>query len=140
MLTSVVWACQTPPYYTQHTCIKDECWYNHDTVVFRTPKAERTANYDVVLNLRYTPTYKYKSISVAVKTYDNKKLVRTDTLSYKCFSDNDVAEGKGAYYKEQSAQLPQLQMHKGHIYTMKIYHIMRLDPLNGISNISINIE
>ncbi|MCR5313598.1 MAG: gliding motility lipoprotein GldH [Bacteroidaceae bacterium] len=140
LLTMLIWACVQPPYYTEHKIIDNDTWYRLDTVVVKVPNAPKDIRKDLTIGVRYTTKYEYKDFCIGIRLLDNKKLIKTDTLKFNFYSDKDIPEGNGAFYKEIQKKSSEISIKKDHNYEIQIYHIMRLDPILGVSNLTVNIE
>lgn len=149
-------ACGKSHYYIGHSDIEDECWSSKDTLSFEVPgdlfdDAPRTRM--LTANVRFTDAYKYRKISLGVKVYKkvqvnidkNKKkeksvLVKTDTLHFELYDEKGQINGSGSTFIESKDESFEFELEPYVPHTIKVFHLMRLDPLDGISNVVVRID
>ena len=70
-----------------------------------------------------------------------KKVISTDTIRYQIYDDLGEHNGTGFPFVEHSEALPhKFVMQPNKKYKMKITHIMRLDILDGICDVGVEIN
>ncbi len=133
-------SCQKAPVYTAYKDLNASMWYGSDTVLFSMPKYIGDIDGELSLGVRYTSEYEYRNLALCMSLYEDKILVRRDTLRYVLFSDCDEAVGSGAYFRDEQLNVGQVTMRHGHRYSVRVHHLMRKDPIVGIKNIFVNFK
>ncbi len=140
LLTFMIWSCNRMPYYAQYVNLERQTWDSHDTLRFELHEADTTVLQHLSLGVRATGAYEYRKLNVGIEVFDKGKVCHKDVLSYELYDADGERKGDGTIYSENERYVCPLQIKKGHTYTFKVYHLMRLDPLVGISNVFIQIS
>lgn len=133
-------ACQDSPMFMKYSSVDVQGWHSGDAVTFRLPEVEDSAQYCVKIHVRTLQNYRYDNLSLVARLKDGKKVLSVDTVNYSILDVNGDSRGIGFPYVEQEMSLP-------HKYTIKpkkkykvvITHVMRLDPLDGVSEVGVTI-
>ena len=128
------------PYYAQYVDLEGQTWDSRDTLRFEMYEADTTGIRHLSLGIRATDAYEYRKLNVGIKVFDNGKVCHKDVLSYELYDADGERKGDGTIYSENERYVCPLHITKGHTYTFKVYHLMRLDPLVGISNVYIQVK
>lgn len=130
------------------TVVDTERWYMDDTAVFEMPASvDEDAEphiQSLSASVRFTEAYQYGNLSLGVKVYKNDEiktqLVKTDTLNFDLFKENGDDNGAGSVFLESKQSSLDIEIDPSASYTIKVYHIMRLDPISGITNVMIQVS
>lgn len=136
-------SCGRGPYFIAHSDINEDGWNSRDTCVFELPvDSDDCYPYTKILtaSVRYTDLYKYRNLCIGVQVYDEKKLVRTDTLDFELYKPNGENNGNGANFFESEELFYDVEICSKTPHLIKVYHIMRLDPLVGITNVVVQLD
>lgn len=142
----VLWSCQKQPYFIHHSDIPHDRWDSRDTLVFEVPGMDfdNKPVFPMTLSacVRYTDEYKYRKVVLGVEVYnkESRKLIKTGTLSYTLYDEKARRRGNGTVYLESETQSLDFEMNPYNPYLIKVFHKMRLDPLEGISNVVIQVD
>lgn len=132
--------CHDIPFFTQYHQVNTEAWASKDFLIFKLPEVEHAEDYDVKVAVRTIQTYKYGNLSLVLRTYEDKNLISTDTVSYKIYGENGEQKGTGFPFVEHEMPLQHtINFLPQKKYKIKISHIMRLDPLDGVSDVGISV-
>lgn len=133
-------ACQDSPFFMQYKKVDVAEWHTRDSVVFRLPETTDSTSYGVKVHVRAIQNFKYDNLALVVKLKEGKKTISTDTVRYTMLDENGESYGTGFPYVEHEANLKgRYILSPDKKYRIKVTHIMRLDPLNGISDIGVTI-
>lgn len=126
-------------YFTAYEHLENSLWYRSDTTVL--PIIEPSINVDIAesdtihvyIGIRYTESYKYDNLVLLAKLTENDTTtVWTDTLRF----STTLSNKKGFHFREAiQPTLPMPYPTEGQKYSLRISHLMTLDPLEGISDI-----
>lgn len=134
-------ACQDIPFFSKYYAVDTEGWDSRDTLVYSLPEVTSSADYDVTVSVRTIQSYKYDNLALVLRLYEGKKLVSVDTVKYDIYDMNGEHRGTGFPYVEHETALHHsFQLLPKKHYKVKATHIMRLDPLDGICNVGIEIK
>ncbi len=139
-LMVTVWSCNKMPYYAQYSNLEQQTWDSRDTLLFELHDADTTALQHLSLGVRVTEDYHYRKLTLGIDVYDNGKRLSHDVVPFELFTKKGERNGDGVVYTEAEHDVRPLSIQKGHTYRFKVYHIMRLDPLHGVSNVFIQIS
>lgn len=137
----IITSCQDSPFFIEYTPVDTSGWDSHDyqRYCIGSSPTDRTASFTV--GVRTTPLYPHTNISLRVRLFEQGRVVMTDTVHFNL-------EGRDHLSLSQALPLSthELPLHKTYplkkdsIYRLRIYHIMRLDPLPGISDVGITVR
>ena len=140
LLVAMMWSCNKMPYYAQYANIENQHWDSRDTLLFELHDADTTVLQHLSLGVRAIDAYKYRKLNLGIDVYDNGKKCSSNVIAYELFSERGIRKGDGVVYSENEKYVRSLNIVKGHTYRFKVYHLMRLDPIDGISNVYIQIS
>lgn len=133
-------ACQDMPFFTEYKSVDTQGWYATDVFVYKLPEVEENAQCNAKVCVRALQNYEYDNLALVVRMYEGKKEVSVDSVYLKLFDENGVSTGIGFPHTEYSCDIKSKQLKPGKKYKFKISHIMRLDPLQGISEVGIELK
>jgi len=133
--------CQDIPFFSCYKAVDAMGWYNRDTLVVKLPEVATPSTYDVMVSVRTIQGFKYDNLALAVRLYDGKKVISVDTVKYVIYDKEGRAKGNGFPYVEHTNTLKHsYKLLPKKKYKAKIYHIMRLDPFDGVCNVGIEVR
>lgn len=134
-------ACQDIPFYSSYKSVDAQGWNAVDTLVFKLPSVDEERQFDVNVDLRTVSSFKYNNLKLAVRLYEGKRVVSVDTVAYKLYNEKGKRLGKGFPYVEYNSTLKHsIRLLPEKKYRVKVTHIMRMDPFDGISDVGITIK
>ena len=137
-------ACQNNRIHLSHTPVPLDGWNKSDTLVYTLPNSIPAGNYEAEIGIRYQESYPYRDIWLGVShnTEDTLPYV-TDTLQLFLVDEAGNKTGNGLCGLYQ-CNLPYKAFipirTEGSTRTFRIVHIMRDNPLTGISDIGIQLR
>lgn len=140
-------SCSGNPFFVQTTSLPTEGWNAADTVVIPIDcnAAQLTADdfcheHDIHIGVRTTATYKYQNLSLLVELTRDKHVIRRDTLSISN-TENQKDDNTGrAFINHPTLSIPGVKLSPLHSYSIRATHLMRLNPLPGITDIRVEVE
>lgn len=134
-------ACQDFPFYSTYKSVNVEGWEARDTLVYKLPVVESPSAYDVSVAVRTSQGFKYENLALAIRLYEGKKTISVDTVKFKLYGTNNEQKGTGFTYVENEISLKhQFKLKPQKKYKVKITHIMRLDPFDGVCDVGLNMK
>ena len=137
-------ACHSNTVYHSYQSIPTTGWSKSDTLVYTLPNSIPAGNYEAEIGIRYQESYPYRDIwlEVSHNTKDTLTYV-TDTLQLFLVDEAGNKTGNGLCGLYQ-CNLPYKAFipirTEGSTRTFRIVHIMRDNPLTGISDIGIQLR
>jgi len=135
-------SCNDNVYFTAHHHFDESLWYKEDVIKipieqFLTYK-DSTERQEIQLSigLRYTDEYKYNTVYIKTQLSDKKKIVRCDTLQF-TIPDKGC---DGFSFRKQVQALMNFTADGSSTYTLSITHIMKQNPLTGITDLIIGCD
>ncbi|NOY51560.1 MAG: gliding motility lipoprotein GldH [Chlorobi bacterium] len=144
LLWSIVFlsACSSGTIYDKSIKVNQSGWYKNDMARFDLRINDSLETYDYFLNIRHTVDYRYSNLFVFFKTtYPNGNISR-DTLEFVLANKSGKWYGKG-WGDIKDISFPLVKSIKFPLrgeYTFQIQQAMRVDTLEGITDIGIRIE
>ena len=135
-------SCKDNVYFTAHHHFEQSVWYSEDTI--KIPVAQfltyEQIDSGTVMNLsislRHSDKYKYRTLYVEAVLTDTTGTVRQDTLRF----DISARGGDGFRYRTQVKEWTQFVPLDSNRYTISITHIMKQNPLEGISDLIVGCD
>lgn len=134
-------SCSSNPFFVCTENIPTEGWYSSDTIVIpidcRAPHLSQddfSTLHDIHFGIRTTATYAYRNLDVLVELAKNTKIIHRDTLSVTTSQQHNL------FPNHAGLTIPGIKFSQRHNYSLRVSHLMRLDPLPGVSDIRIEIE
>lgn len=132
-------SCQDNLYYTYYQDLPQSVWDCDDTISFSIPPTEEDFDVAVTLGVRSTPTYQYSDLVARLEVLCDKKPLSSVPLTINLYTENPRKER--ARLIDESYSRPQnLHLQAQHHYTIRITHLMSLNPVPGISSLGIIVE
>lgn len=138
-------SCIDTPYFAYNSDIPVEGWYARDTIVIpiqpTTPNTHEQDTHTIKVGIRNTHEYAYQSLYLLVETVEGEKILSRDTISFNISDIKGRNTGTGVAYRSHTTKTIRNQrFHPDSTHTLRISHIMRMDPIAGISNICVEVE
>lgn len=140
-LSIVLYACHMNSIYDERISIENNSWFKDDLARFEVAIDDTMQAYDFYVNIRNTTDYRYSNLYIFLNTrFPNNNMSR-DTIEFVLADIEGRWLGKGWGAVKESSILLSRNMRfplKGN-YEFKIQQAMRVDTLNGISNVGIRV-
>lgn len=133
-------ACQDSPFFHQYSSVSREGWDSDMPVVFEIKDSLIRKDMPVQIELRHTKDYRFKDITLVATAETEGKCVWEDTVNMELFDEKGKTTGTGLPYISNGMQAKSISLEKGKIYTFRIKHVMRCNPLDGITDIGLRID
>lgn len=133
-------SCQESLFYTEYKTIPNSQWDSRDTLSFLLPVADGAIDATLTISVRKRHDYDYKNIALNVGHLLNDSLVSTDTLHVTLYDANGQSLGQGFPVSDNYSRPLPIHLGKGERHTLRITHTMRLNPLDGITDVGIFVD
>lgn len=132
--------CMGSSVYHGYQPISKEGWSKHDTIIFQLPKDSIPDTYSLEIGLRTRDTYRYTSIWLVVEQDLEKKGVFTrDTINFPVTDHYGNILGYGFSAHQQEIPVKKIAVNPGGGITVKLYHIMKREVIEGVTDAGINV-
>lgn len=135
--------CTTKTVYHSYQSVKETGWDRKDTLFFSLPENIAPGKYKMEIGVRHSPEYLYKNIWISIgNNWEDSLQFKTDTLELNLTNEDGKWPYQGnisnlyqtVYLHTNVPELPQQQKRM-----IKIVHIMRKNPIQGIHDIGIKL-
>lgn len=134
-------ACHDIPFYSVYKLVDVTGWQTKDTLVYRLPEQDELRDAKVTFGIRLSRQFHYENIVLVARMFEGKKLVSSDTLNIKVLDEYGEHIGNGLNYVVTEKELDhQYLLKPGKKYKLKIHHIMRQNPFDGVSGVGVTLE
>lgn len=116
-------------------------WGKHDTLVYQLPKDSIPDVYTISIGLRTTDTYLYTSLWIVMEEdLKAKGVFVRDTINYPVTDKSGSMLGSGFSSHQQEIKVKTIAVTPQSGTTVKLFHIMKRESIQGIQNIGINVS
>lgn len=134
-------SCQDTPFFTKYHSVPSHYWDKREMLVYDIPVVDEDKTVDVTLGIRTTEQFAYSNITLLSVVSSGKKEVLRDTVCVALFEDESAPLGNGFPFMETTKKLPSsLHLKKGKRYTIKVTHLMRMNPLDDVYDVGVTLE
>ncbi len=140
-LSLMFFACNMNSIYDESIIIENSAWNKDDLANFEVVIDDTIQAYDFYINVRNTADYRYRNLYIFMDTKFPNSHMSRDTLELMLADVEGKWLGKGWGAVKENSILISANMRfplKGH-YTFKMQQAMRVDALEGISNVGIRV-
>lgn len=145
LLGLLPFSCQDSPVFSNYRAIDKEAWYREDTIVMPVGQpvgechGQGEQQLDMTVCVRYTDAFRYRNLSLLLEWVSEQRVVARDTLQFSMFNERDGVLGNGfGRYARTVRSMVALPLDKP--YEVRIAHLMRLNPLCGITDVSFSLD
>ena len=126
----------------QNTVIVDQNWPYVNKIKEDFTIDDALATYNLYLNLRVTPDYKYSNIFILVHQTGPDKKTTTVRYEFKLANADGewLGEGSGNLYTYQDAFKTQYKVPAKGKYHIELEQNMRDNPLHNVSDVGLRVE
>lgn len=133
-------SCQSSLYYSDYHNFSHAQWDRRDALTFSLPPSDQDLDTRLTVGLRALPSFRYQDVVMRLE------LLADDTLSVASVPvsitlyEGDTPQGQGVAIIDHfsAPQSFTLQAHRH--YTVRLTHLMRLNPLDDIPAVGILVE
>lgn len=133
-------SCQDNLYYTCYQDLPQSEWDSNDTISFSIPSTEADLDVAVTLGVRSTPTYQYSDLVARLEVLCDEKPLSSVPLTINLYADGQHPDDRTRLIDESYSRPQALHLQAQHQYTIRITHLMSLNPVPGISSLGIIVE
>ena len=134
-------ACQDNLYYTLYQDMAQQTWDSNDSLWFSIPPAEQDMDVTITLGVRTTPSFRDEDIVARAELLDGEAVISSIPLNIALYSNNHEETHQGGFLLQDHYSKPQsLHMQAHHHYTLRVTHLMRLNPLDEVASVGIIVE
>jgi len=126
----------------QNTVISDQNWAYVNKIKASFKIDDASASYNLYLNLRITPDYKYSNIFVLVHQTGPNNKTQTTRFEFKLANPDGewLGEGSGNLYSYQSPFRLNYKFPAKGNYQIELEQNMRDNPLHSVSDVGLRVE
>lgn len=137
----ILHSCNLNGIYNESIAIDEKGWYKDDLARFEVAVDDTLQSYDFYINIRNTTEYRYSNLYIFLNTKFPNNNISRDTIEFVLADIEGRWLGKGwGAVKENSILLSRnMRFPLKGSYEFKIQQAMRVDTLNGISDLGIQI-
>ena len=132
-------ACQDILYYTLYQDLPKKEWDSNDAICFSIPSAEQDLDVTVTLGVRTTTSFRYKDIVARVEVLEGDSVLSVTPLNLTLYTDENGLR-KGMLLNENYSKPQPFHMQAHHNYTLRVTHLMRLNPLDEVMSVGVMVE
>lgn len=134
-------ACEQKHFHSEYKAVNSKAWNVTDTLSYIVNIDDTNVNYNILVSVRYLKDYEFSNLWLNIKdTYSNKdKPVRFEIPLFKK-DGNPYGEVSGSLCTQTMPFQSKVKFPKVGKYKIKIVHLMRKDPLDGISDVGVIID
>ncbi len=132
--------CQDSPFYHRHVKTDREGWLADSSAVFELPECDKDCKANVDLWIRATSEYRYESLILVATAECDRYTVWTDTLFMSLYDGKGKSTGSGFPFTEYHIDAKSLILKAGKSYKIRVRHIMRDNPVRGITDCGIRLS
>lgn len=133
-------ACEDNLYYTLYQDMPEHLWNSNDSLCFSIPPSEQDLDVAVTLGVRTTPSFRYKDIVARAELLDGDSVISSTPMTITLYNSGGEETAKGIIVKENYSKPQSLHMRANHHYTLRVSHLMRLNPLDEVQSVGIIVE
>lgn len=132
-------SCEEKPYYEEAKMLNGS-WPEKQTANFQF-RPDESGDSQINIIFRHNDDYKYSNIRFFASLYENKKLMRTDTLHFILADPDGKWRGSGLSKTKEIYlnYIPAIKLTAGTPYTIKIQQAMRDSKLFGAEDIGLSV-
>lgn len=133
-------SCQPSLYYTSYHDFSHSQWDNRDTVTFSLPPSDHDLDTRFTIGLRTLPPFHYQDVTVRLQLLDDDSHPLASFSVPIALYDGDTPKGKGVAIIDHFSAPQSFTLKAHQHYTVRLTHLMRLNPLEGIPSVGILVE
>lgn len=135
-------ACTDNAIIDQNIAIKDKVWLYEQKPLFPVHITNKNIPYHLYLNLRNSIDYPFSNIFILVHQQNPNKTKTTYRVEVKLVNPEGLWKGKtaGSIFSHQVRFLKNYQFPDTGKYSFQLEQNMRIDGINGISDVGIRVE
>ncbi len=142
ILTILLWSCSNTTVYEQDFDVDETAWHYNDTLSFNFEIENPNQNYNLLINLKYLKTYKYRNIFFFVDVIAPENQIYRDTIECIMASPTGKWLGKssGDYIQHQFMYRYNVNFPEKGTYRINIQQAMRDSLLPKISKLGLELQ
>ncbi|MCX6267582.1 MAG: gliding motility lipoprotein GldH [Bacteroidetes bacterium] len=142
LLIMVFFSCDSKRVFEEHIPLKKGVWNVNNMLQFNVPITDLIAGYNVYLNVRNGPEYKYSNLFLFMNTIFPDGQIARDTIEL-TLADYDgrwLGSGMGSVKFSRFLFQKNVRFKQAGNYRFVMEQAMRVSDLNGINDIGLRIE
>ena len=133
-------SCSDGVAYDKYRSTPVDGWERDDTLTFDVPRLHFAGRYAQTLGLRVNGAYPFTTVSLLVeRVVEPGHRVYADTIECRLYDDNGNILGRGVTTYQYNFTLPPLNLRAGASLHVGVSHIMKRDPLPGVSDVGFRL-
>ena len=133
-------ACQDHLYYSHYQDMPQRQWDSNDSLYFSIPPMEHEEDVAITLSVRTTASFRYKDIVVRAELLDGDSVISSIPMNIMLYNNRGEEASQGILVTENYSRPQAFHMRANHHYTMRVTHLMRLNPLEEVQSVGIIVE
>jgi gliding motility-associated lipoprotein GldH len=134
-------ACEQKHFYNEYKAVNTKAWNVIDTLTYIADIDDANAYYDILVSVRYQKDYEFSNLWLnIINSYSDS--IQPVRLEVPLFKKDGKPYGKvsGSLCTQTIPFQSKIKFPKAGKYRIKIVHLMRKDPLDGISDVGVIID
>lgn len=132
-------SCQNTLYHTAYIDLPHNQWDSRDTLTYPLPVSDHDLDTHATIHTRTTATFPYTDIILHLEVLRDSIPISSTRLPIH-LSHHNQSLSKGLSIMETTSEPQPLHLQAHHHYTLRLTHLMRLNPLQDITSVGIFIE
>jgi len=135
-------SCSDTAVLDQNVSVVGRAWHYEDQPELTAHITDITRSYNIYLNVRHTPDYKYSNLFVLLHQHFPNGTDTTERFELKLAEPDGrwTGHGNGSVYTHQQLVKSSVQLPDTGSYVFRLEQNMRANPLNEITDVGIRIE
>lgn len=147
VLVATVFACGKGGVYSHYVHTSVEGWHQSDTLTFSLGPVAEGGAYEPTIGLRINSSYPFTALTLILKSeifhQDNGAAnpinEGSTTVNFSLTDSDGNIRGSGTNIYQYSFPLKSLLLEKGDSMALHVYHIMKRNPLPGITDVGVTL-
>jgi|SRR5690606_1777249 gliding motility-associated lipoprotein GldH len=137
----LVLSCTDTAVVDRHISIEDRAWHYDNQPEVAAHITDAAKPYNIYLNLRHTPSYRYSNIFVLVHQSGPGSRDTTERIELRLAEPDGrwLGRGGGSLYTHQHLIKEQVRFPDTGVYRFRLEQNMRENPLHGVADVGIRI-
>lgn len=133
-------SCQDSPFFSKYFDLYKSGWDSRDTMAFTLPQSDVDCVKTLSVGVRTTGKFKYNAITLLVTQKCDSVVVKEDTVTMSIYDSGGKPLGSGFPYILTECEVGKMNIQKKMDYTICITHLMRLNPLEEIVSVGMELK
>jgi gliding motility-associated lipoprotein GldH len=137
-----LFSCDPSRVFEKNIAIQHRTWEQKNPLAFDVPVQDTVSAHDLYINVRNAGNYQYSNLFLFVKMVFPDGRIAIDTVECTLADPSGkwLGDGLGDIYDNQKLFKRGIRFPRKGLYRFEIEQAMRIDPLQGITDIGLRLE